>query len=376
MSASHSKVVVDHEGDLSSSWKPVLFPGFLFLKSDPFLDLVILDDLVQCRCNSRVHHLKIREILTLNLRDSFPYNTVAPKCGPPTRWAQNHFLWTTVGLECAEKTRSILQSIPSTLSGGATTLIHIVDGANAVNSFAHKFLGTWSFHLTTIFPCRPNSWRYRAQWDTSTSTRRDCSAPRHRQKCPSGPHRPWCLASWACRQSKESQRIVTSKTSLAHANAVVDDERDTSCSAMFCRNERKESMWVIYIPLMVICCATRNSTCTKLWHVFQLTEIWITTVVDIFLVGYARFRNMDCGRDNERRKVLSERKCSYITKPRKNEEHQMTERGRKKGGWEERTSEPRRARWARSGTYTYCLRLQHTAERNPLLSRQMIAKFN
>ena len=54
------------------------------------------------------------------------------------------------------------------------------------------------------------------------------------------------------------------KPALHHANAVVDDERGTSCSAMFFRNDRKESMWAIYIPLMVICCATHNSTCTKL----------------------------------------------------------------------------------------------------------------
>ena len=30
MSTRHSKVVVDHEGDLSSTWKPVLLLGFLF----------------------------------------------------------------------------------------------------------------------------------------------------------------------------------------------------------------------------------------------------------------------------------------------------------------------------------------------------------
>ena len=48
---------------------------------------------------------------------------------------------------------------------------------------------------------------------------------------------------------------------------------------------------------------------------------------------------MDCGRDNERRKGLSERICSYVTGQRENpiteteeenEEHQMTERGRRK----------------------------------------------
>ena len=42
MSASHSKVVVDHEGDLSSSLKPVLFLGFLLLDADLLLELMIL----------------------------------------------------------------------------------------------------------------------------------------------------------------------------------------------------------------------------------------------------------------------------------------------------------------------------------------------
>ena len=42
MSASHSKVVVDHEGDLSSSKKPILLLGFLFLETDLLLELGIL----------------------------------------------------------------------------------------------------------------------------------------------------------------------------------------------------------------------------------------------------------------------------------------------------------------------------------------------
>ena len=61
MSANHSKVFVDHEGDLSSSQKPVLFLGFLLLKTDLLLELGILDDLVQSRGNLRVQRLKFLE---------------------------------------------------------------------------------------------------------------------------------------------------------------------------------------------------------------------------------------------------------------------------------------------------------------------------
>ena len=66
MSASHSKVVVDHEGDLSSSQKPVLFLGFLFLETDLLLELGILNDLVQRRSNLRVHHFKCWKNLSRN----------------------------------------------------------------------------------------------------------------------------------------------------------------------------------------------------------------------------------------------------------------------------------------------------------------------
>ena len=59
MSTSHSKVVVDHESDLSSSEEPILFLGFLFLETDLHLEVGILDDLVQSRSNLRVQHLRI-----------------------------------------------------------------------------------------------------------------------------------------------------------------------------------------------------------------------------------------------------------------------------------------------------------------------------
>ena len=58
MSASHLKVVVDHEGELSSSKKPILFLSFLFLQTDLLVEVGILDDLVQSRSNSRVQKFK------------------------------------------------------------------------------------------------------------------------------------------------------------------------------------------------------------------------------------------------------------------------------------------------------------------------------
>ena len=53
-----AKVVVDHVSDLSSTKKPILFLSFLFLQTDLFLEVGILDDLVQSRRNPRVQHLK------------------------------------------------------------------------------------------------------------------------------------------------------------------------------------------------------------------------------------------------------------------------------------------------------------------------------
>ena len=65
----------------------------------------------------------------------------------------------------------------------------------------------------------------------------------------------------------------------------------------------------------------------------------------------------------------------FMETDEENEEHQMRER--KKGGWEERTSEPTRARWELGVIHTHAvLRSQHMVERNRLLSRQMMAKFN
>ena len=65
--ASNPEVVVDHESDLSSTKKQILFGCFLFLQTDLLLEVGILDDLIQSRNNSRVQRFKILEILTLEL---------------------------------------------------------------------------------------------------------------------------------------------------------------------------------------------------------------------------------------------------------------------------------------------------------------------
>ena len=45
---------MDHVSDLSSTKEPILFVSFLFLETDLFLEVGILDDLVQSRSNSRI----------------------------------------------------------------------------------------------------------------------------------------------------------------------------------------------------------------------------------------------------------------------------------------------------------------------------------
>ena len=44
VSTSESKVVVDHESDLSPTKKPILFLSFLFLQADLLFEVGILDD--------------------------------------------------------------------------------------------------------------------------------------------------------------------------------------------------------------------------------------------------------------------------------------------------------------------------------------------
>ena len=62
MSASNTEVVVDHVSDLSAAKEPILFLSFLFLQTDLFLEVGILDDLVQSGRNPRIQHVKIREM--------------------------------------------------------------------------------------------------------------------------------------------------------------------------------------------------------------------------------------------------------------------------------------------------------------------------
>ena len=66
MSTSNSKVVVDYEGDLCSSLKPILFLGFLLPDADFLLELGTLDDLLQSRSNIRVQHLEVWKIRSTN----------------------------------------------------------------------------------------------------------------------------------------------------------------------------------------------------------------------------------------------------------------------------------------------------------------------
>ena len=53
------------QSDLSSAKEPILFLNFLFLQTDLFLEVRILDDLVQSRCNPPIHYFKILEMNTL-----------------------------------------------------------------------------------------------------------------------------------------------------------------------------------------------------------------------------------------------------------------------------------------------------------------------
>ena len=58
------------------------------------------------------------------------------------------------------------------------------------------------------------------------------------------------------RREHSARCIVTSKTSLAHATVVANDDLCHFFFGHVCRNERTAS--AIYAPLMVICCATRT----------------------------------------------------------------------------------------------------------------------
>ena len=66
MSASHSEVLVDHEGNLSSSKETILQLTFLLLQAALLLKVGILDDLVQGSRYLRFQHLTIREESTMS----------------------------------------------------------------------------------------------------------------------------------------------------------------------------------------------------------------------------------------------------------------------------------------------------------------------
>ena len=78
MRSRHSKVVADHEGHLSSSWKPVLLLGFLLLEADLLIELGILDDLVQSRGNLHVQHLEVWKILLIAKISTRPKESTSP----------------------------------------------------------------------------------------------------------------------------------------------------------------------------------------------------------------------------------------------------------------------------------------------------------
>ena len=61
MDASDTEVIVNQVSDLFSVKESVGFLSILFLQTDRFLELGILDNLVQCWCNPRVEHLKNQE---------------------------------------------------------------------------------------------------------------------------------------------------------------------------------------------------------------------------------------------------------------------------------------------------------------------------
>ena len=77
--------------------------------------------------------------------------------------------------------------------------------------------------------------------------------------CPCGPYPSWCRRSWACRESKGTQRemrchcrrdnarcIVAGKTS---DTTVVDDERGHCLIGNVCKNERTEELKPHMYPL-------------------------------------------------------------------------------------------------------------------------------
>ena len=71
-------------------------------------------------------------------------------------------------------------------------------------------------------------------------------------------HVAWHLGIVVNRKQHSGRCIVTSKTSVAHATGVVDDERGHFLFGHVCRNGRTESVWAIFAPLTDIWFATQT----------------------------------------------------------------------------------------------------------------------
>ena len=61
MSVSNPEFVSSHASDLYSAEGSIFFLSFLFLQTDLFLEVGVLDDVVHSRRNPRIQHLKNSE---------------------------------------------------------------------------------------------------------------------------------------------------------------------------------------------------------------------------------------------------------------------------------------------------------------------------
>ena len=75
MSTSDSKVVVNHVSDLSSSKKPILFLGFLFLQSDLLFELEFWMILFKAEATLASSISKVGNLSTAIVRDDFNSST-------------------------------------------------------------------------------------------------------------------------------------------------------------------------------------------------------------------------------------------------------------------------------------------------------------
>ena len=66
MSGCHTEFIIDHGSDLSSAKESVIELSLLLGQIDSFLEVWILDDVLQEGCDLRIHHFKIREIALID----------------------------------------------------------------------------------------------------------------------------------------------------------------------------------------------------------------------------------------------------------------------------------------------------------------------